>query len=299
MVNIVDYIITPVDMWRWLKGLGRLRGLLLVVGCMGVFVAATLGVSGSLLSVVAVVYMAVVLRVDARTPFIGAIILLILIAAVSAFDTSQATNRDSLQNTLAVYAYYCLVLGVLLLIRDQVVPSRIGPVPSASLRHSASPSSSLHTRRRHGVTPPGPRDHQAVKPTQTPVQPSVVPGVSHSKIALHTPARSHPAASGVSQSVVPGDKQYNAPIPPGTHMRYATQPTHATKQARRRNRDARLMDIAPRAPQNVAPPTLVAGGDANGMSPAPQLRPKHSPNISPPTPLHAAHARRLYGRTIQ
>lgn len=125
-VNLSEYIFTPADIWRLVKALGWRRCLAASGVLAGAIGAVMLGQDAGWVVPLAITLMAVVTRVDARAPFAVAIALLLIIAVWSAVDpaTGSAAGEQSGPEALAVWAYYGLVLGVVLLLRDQVWPRR-------------------------------------------------------------------------------------------------------------------------------------------------------------------------------
>ncbi len=125
-VNLSEYIFTPADIWRLVKALGWRRCLAASGVLVGAIGAVMLGQDAGWVVPLAITLMAVVTRVDARAPFAVAIALLLIIAVWSAIDpaTGSAAGEQSGPEALAVWAYYGLVLGVVLLLRDQVWPRR-------------------------------------------------------------------------------------------------------------------------------------------------------------------------------
>jgi hypothetical protein len=153
-VKLSDYIITPVDLWRLGKALGWRRilaasGVLLVTW--GALVA---GQAPSWVVPLAITAVAIITGVDARAPFGLAISLLLVIAGWSAFDpaASTTTDGDTGPEILAVWAYYGLVLGVVLLLRDQVWPRRQDLITTAATPLRTAAASLQRPRRR-------PRNH--------------------------------------------------------------------------------------------------------------------------------------------
>lgn len=136
-VKLSDYIVTPVDIWRLGKALGWRR----ILAASGVLAAGggalAAGANSELVVPFVITLLAVVTRVDARAPFAVAIALLVIIAAWSAFDSSGGPE------VLAVWAYYGLVLGVVLLVRDQIWPRR-----QAIIKTATAPLSKVAQPRR-------------------------------------------------------------------------------------------------------------------------------------------------------
>lgn len=123
-MRATDYVITPMDVWRGIRSLGWLRAVLLVLVCAGSVWALSAGKSAELVLLGFSICSALLLRVDSRLPFVAAIVLLIGIAALSVFDPSVSGVKNTPQERLAVLVYYCLVLGVVLLIQEQVAPQK-------------------------------------------------------------------------------------------------------------------------------------------------------------------------------
>lgn len=123
-----DYVITPQDVWRGIRGLGLVRAVLLVLVNVGSVLALRTGLGAELVLLVYCISVALLLRIDSRVPFVAAIALLIAIAGLSAFDPSVSGAKNTLQERLAVLVYYCLVMGVALLIQEQAATAK-APVP--------------------------------------------------------------------------------------------------------------------------------------------------------------------------
>ena len=224
-----DYVITPLDVWRGVRGLGIVRVGLLALACVGSVLALHRGISTELVLLVFSISTALLLRIDSRLPFVAAIILLVTIAALSAFDPAASGAKNTLQERLAVLVYYCLVLGVSLLIQEQMVAARQpapdqnaapapqpvapAPVPVYARSLAAPAAHQLHrSPAQPAVTPatrPPVRPQQTVAPMRSSVdgfalapQPLLASPAVHRATAVPaaqslSPQRAMPQASGM------------------------------------------------------------------------------------------------------
>lgn len=120
MIKVTDYFYTPADIWRGL----RIRHAVGIVAAL--FVAAGLkkvGVGTDVLLFVSSIVATQIWLLDARVPFVGAIACFIAIMIASLINPTAVSNNGSLRERLAVIAFYFLVVGVLLLLREHIRPA--------------------------------------------------------------------------------------------------------------------------------------------------------------------------------
>ncbi|PID31961.1 hypothetical protein CR970_03070 [Candidatus Saccharibacteria bacterium] len=180
-----DYFLTPGDVWHSVRKLGWLRAsLAIVVIAVWIVLLVAPAVSGGAASAVAVVVLAVVLRIDTRVPFVLAILLLTLIAVLSMLGGRSSQEMSDSIEQLAVMAYFMLVIGVVLLVRDHVIDGRAGGASrsahlptaaqavhrtdAANRRQQGSPAAGVHALRHSDAPAPQPsrlsaRQQQAVQ----------------------------------------------------------------------------------------------------------------------------------------
>lgn len=192
-MRATDYIVTPADVWRGLRGLGWMRALLLIAVSTLSILALQAGKSTELVLLGYVIATALILRIDARLPFVAAIALLAAIAALSVFDPAANGVKDSPQERLAVLVYYCLVLGVVLLIEEQMLPERAAKLASTQQQHNqpaAVPAASAIPMPAVSHVPASPM--AAAQPVaRQAVSAQTVPAVLSAAITPGSPVRMH------------------------------------------------------------------------------------------------------------
>jgi hypothetical protein len=180
MLKVSDYFITPRDIahaFRWRYVLGVIVGMSVAIGL------GKVGVEPDIAILVSVIIMAVLWRMDARVPFGLAIACFIgvMVASLMPQAPGRAAPGDP-REALAVSAFYCLVIGVALLIREQIVsPKRKYMARRAQRQALAFPATKF--------VPPQP------SPIKTPIR-SAIPGASqqlaNKPVTINTPATFKP-----------------------------------------------------------------------------------------------------------
>ena len=118
MLKPSDYFITPGDVaraFRWRHLIGATVGICIIAGL------TTIGLGWDVALFAGSIAAAVIWKMDARIPFGAAIACFIGIMVASVIGPSNGGTQGSLREQLAVSAFYCLVIGVALLIREQVM----------------------------------------------------------------------------------------------------------------------------------------------------------------------------------
>lgn len=113
-----DYVFTPKDIARAFRPRHIVGVSAGTAVALGLHYGLKFGLDISLL--LATLTTVVIWRLDTRVPFIGAIVCFVLIMIASIFNPSTSTTQGSWSDQFAVIAFYFLVIGVVLLIREHI-----------------------------------------------------------------------------------------------------------------------------------------------------------------------------------
>lgn len=248
MIRVSDYVITPNDIahaFRWRYVVGILVGVGLAIGL------GKVGAGPDIALFVSAIVAAVIWKMDARIPFAAAIACFIGIMAASVVAPKSSSDQGSLREQLAVAAFYCLVIGVALLIREQFAPRRKRAKkaqPAVAAQTAASTPIAARPAPRSVPAPAAPY----VIPANAGIQSkySAAPAAQQAfkpHLAPH-PMLLKPQHTGSGRAF---------PAPTGQAVREYSQPglalQHKTPQPLPKSRIIDVMRPAPSRPQHIAP----------------------------------------------